>query len=256
MPRSAVVANTESDQVKKPHSQAAENEREDDINMPAKTIREWIRGNSNVIIALFTIIIALIAGIQACIYKSQLDWIAIDERAWLAVKFTPFGGPVVGNRLPAPILAVNVGKTVAKNIEGWVSFGPVPISVPLDLSDYKRVEPSSLPEGEPIPAWARFQTGVIFPNDPVPIPQIAFASTPAGKHIPEATMWDQARQDEWLRGDIYIALHGKFSYEDAAGNKHWTTFCNIFMAPGTGKNVSRDSFDRCIAYNTVDDNNK
>jgi hypothetical protein len=149
---------------------------------------------------------------------------------------------------------MNVGKTVAKNIQGWTFFRPVPIGTALDLSEYKKVDPSSLPEGEPIPAWTKFETGVIFPNDPVYLPQAAFASTPAGKAHPEATTWDQAREDQWLRGDTYLALNGKVTYEDADGRSHWTTFCTVFIAPASGKFVSKDSSDRCTAYNAVDDN--
>jgi hypothetical protein len=251
----AVRAQAEGDQVEKGHSQTTKSEGEADVQMSTiARIFEWIRNNANAVIAIFTIVIAGITGIQACIYSSQLDWLRIDERAWLAVKFTPFNGPIVGQKLPAPIVAMNVGRTVAKNIHGWVFFRPVPIGNPLDLSEYKRVEASSLPEGEPLPAWTKFDTGVIFPNDPIYLPQAAFASTAVGKASPEATTWDQARQDQWLRGDTYLALNGKVTYDDADGRHHWTTFCNIFLAPASGKNVSRDSADRCTAYNIVDDN--
>jgi hypothetical protein len=225
------------------------------MGMPVKAgVAEWIRGNSNAVIALFTIVIAVIAGIQASVYSSQLDWTRIDERAWLAVKFTPFGGPIVGARLPAPIVAANIGKTVAKNIKGWIFFRPVPIGTTIDVSDYAKVQPSSLPEGEPIPAWTTFVTGVMYPNDPLVISQGVFARTPVGKTTPEAAIWDQTLQDQWLRGDIYLALNGKFTYDDAAGSRHWTTFCNVFIVASSGKNVSRDTSARCNAYNTVDDN--
>jgi hypothetical protein len=115
------------------------------------------------------------------------------------------------------------------------------------------VEPSSLPTGEPIPAWAKFNTGVIFPTDMVPI-EAAIAKTPVGSKIPEPFIWDQPSQEQWLRGDTYLALHGKFTYYDAAGNFHWTTFCRTFIAPQSKKQVSKDTADRCIAFNTVDSN--
>lgn len=235
--------------------QAAESEGERNMEMPLKAaIGGWIHGNANAVIALFTVVIAVIAGIQACIYSAQIDWTRIDERAWLAIRFTPFDGPTVGARLPAPIVATNIGKTVAKNINGWIFFRPVPIGTTIDVSDYARVRPSSLPEGEPIPAWTTFKTGVMYPNDPVLIPHGVFARTPVGKTVPDAAIWDQALEDQWMKGDTYLALNGKFTYDDAAGDHHWTTFCNVFVAASSGKNISRDTSDRCVAYNSVDNN--
>jgi hypothetical protein len=243
----------EGDRIQESHSQAAKQESEDKRQMPTKAeVTQGIRDNANVVIAAFTIIIAVIAGIQAFIYASQLTWLRIDERAWLAVKFTPFYGPAVNSKVLAPILTMNTGKTVAKDVEGWIFFRPVPIATTIDLGEYKRVEPSSLPSGEPIPAWTTFKTGVIFPNDQLPTPQVAIAKTPAGRDTPEAFIWDQPSQDQWLRGDIYLAVHGKITYKDAAGKPHWTTFCNVFMASNTGKNISKDASDACIRYNTVD----
>jgi hypothetical protein len=248
----AIASETERDRIEKGRSETPK-QSEEQGQMPTKTeIGDWIRNNANVVIALFTIVIAVIAGMTGCIYNSQLNWIRIDERAWLAVKFTPFFGPTVGNKVPAPILTMNTGKTVAKDIKGWVFFRPVPIATTIDLSDYKKVEASSLPAGEPLPAWTKFWTGVVFPNDQLPMPQIAIAKTPVGRDSPEEFTWDQASQDQWTRGEIYLALHGKITYNDAIGNPHWTTFCATFMAPGTGKMVSRDTYDKCVGYNTVD----
>ena len=251
----AVLTKAVRNSVEEGNAQAAENETEGDVQMPTKTgVSEWIRENANSVIALFTIVIAVVAGIQACIYKSQLDWTRIEERAWLAVKFTPFNGPVVNATLPAPLVIGNTGKTVATKIKGWIFFRPVPIGATIDVSEFTKVSPSSLPEGEPIPAWTKFDTGVIFPNDSIPMLQPVFAKTPAGKRTPQPATWDQTLQDQWLRGDIYLALNGKVTYDDASGTHHWTTFCTFFMAPGTGKNVSIDTSDRCTSYNSVDNN--
>ncbi len=219
-------------------------------------IRPWQLGwwNSNRVMALFTFLIACAAILQVCIYRSQLDEMRIDQRAWLAIKFTPFPAPSPGATVPAPILIANVGKTVAKNVRSWVFFRKLPISTPIELRDFAQVDPASLPTGEPVPAWSKFVTGVLFPNDPVANQQIAMASTPVGRSAPEAVVWDQALADQWARGEIDLALHGKFTYDDAAGNPHWTTFCSVFVASTSGKNVSKDTSERCIAYNTVDDN--
>jgi hypothetical protein len=251
-PGGAIAA--EGNRIDEGHTTTAEQESDDHGQMTKAEIGERIRSNANPVIAAFTIVIAVIAGIQAFIYGSQLTWLRIDERAWVAVKFTPFYGPTVGSKVPAPMFTMNTGKTVAKDVEGWIFFRPVPIATTIDLSEYRRVEPSSLPSGEPIPAWTTFKTGVIFPNDQLPTPQVAIAKTPTGRDTPQAFTWDQSSQDQWLRGDIYLALHGKITYNDASGNSHWTTFCNVFMAPNTGKNVSKDTSDACVRYNTVDDN--
>ncbi len=221
---------------------------------PKTTITEWIKANANALMAIFTAVIAAATILQVCIYRSQLDEMRIDQRAWLAVKFTMFQPPSLNAKVPAPIFAIDIGKTVAKDVKGWIFVRPVPIATTIDLSEYTRVEPSSLPAGEPIPAWSKFTTGVIYPGDPVPLPRVVIASTPVGRNVPEPLTWDQPLQDQWSRGEIYLALHGKFTYNDAAGNSHWTTFCSIFIAANSGKNVSKDTWDRCISYNTVDDN--
>src|SRR5579859_414618 len=128
MPMGTAPAKAVRDAVEKSHSQTAKNESKGDVQMPTNAgVSEWIRENANAVIAVFTIVIAVIAGIQACIYNSQLNWTKIVERPWIVVKFTPFSGPILNAKLPAPVLIANTGETVATNVEGWVFFRPVPI---------------------------------------------------------------------------------------------------------------------------------
>ncbi|HMD78250.1 MAG TPA: hypothetical protein VKG86_12855 [Terracidiphilus sp.] len=228
---------------------------EENSEMPRKMgIAEWVRANLNAIMAIFTMVIAAAAVLQVFIYQAQLDEMRIDERAWLAVKFTPFPPPSLGSMVSAPAFVMNVGKTVAKDIDGWVYFRAVPIGVTIDVTEPSTIKKSSLASGEPIPAWALFRTGVIYPNDPVPLSQAAMVNTPPGQSVPQPLVWDQPLQDQWNRGEIYLALNGKFAYKDATGVPHWTTFCSVFVAQNSGKNISMDTSQICTDANTVDGN--
>lgn len=207
---------------------------------------------ANRIVAAFTVVIAFATILQWRIYKNQLDEMRIDQRAWFAVEFTAFPPPTTGAQVPVPLLAMNIGKTVAKNVDGWVFFRPVPISTAIDLTEPSTIKPSALPAGEPIPAWIKMETGVVYPNNPVSFPQVVMVRTPVLRNAPEPVIWDSQLQNQWTLGEIYLALHGKFSYDDAAGNPHWTTFCSTFVASGSGKNVSLDTGQRCAKFNAVD----
>jgi hypothetical protein len=251
----AEEAKAEWNQIQKAYSQATEHESEGNVDMAAKReIGEWIRNNANPVIALFTIVIAAIAIIQAFIYKAQLDEMRIDQRAWVAAKFINLAGPTVGQILPAPLIVGNIGKTVAKNLDGWIYFRPVPISTTIDLSDPATLKPSSVASGEPIPAWTHYAAGVLYPNDIGPVVGAALVNTPTGKTSPVPTVWDGILQDKWDKGDIYLAIDGKITYEDAGGIKHWTTFCYTYTSPASGKFVSMDTVDACKSYMTVDGN--
>jgi hypothetical protein len=251
----AVVAKTEGNQIERADPQKTTDKPEGGIQMPTRAgMSEWIRDNANAVIAVFTIVIAVIAFIQGLIYNAQLREMRIDQRAWVAVKFTPLAGPVVGQLVPAPIIVVNVGKTVAKNAKGWVFVRPVPISTTIDVSDPSTLKLSSVAPGEPIPAWTEYENGVLYPNDVGPIPGAAMVNTPVGARNPVPTKWDQTLQDKWNNGDIYLAIHGKLTYEDAAGRQHWTTFCFTYVAPTSGKSVSMDTANTCSSYMTVDGN--
>ncbi|HXC42318.1 MAG TPA: hypothetical protein VNY51_02215 [Candidatus Dormibacteraeota bacterium] len=253
MPAGVELAETKHNSIEKHHPQSAEQGTQENINVLLKaSIAKWFRDNSNPFIAAFTLVIAVATIMQACIYHSQLQEMRIDQRAWLAVKFTAFASPVLNAKVPAPVVVMNIGKTVAKNLDGWIFFRPVPIGTTIDLTEPAALKPSSLPAGQPIPAWTKFGTGVIYPTDPVMLPQALMVNTPVGETIPRPLVWDQSLQDQWTRGDIYIALHGRFTYDDAAGNSHWTTFCSLWVAANSGKNVSMDTATLCNNYNTVD----
>src|SRR5262249_26089245 len=124
---STVRTQTEQNAVQKDHATKREKIIKEQPKMTlAKQIGNWIGVNSNPIIALFTIIIALIGGLQAYIYKLQLRVARVDQRAWVEPASSSTNGKAmniqVNGRVALPIDVINIGKTVAQNVEAkiWV----------------------------------------------------------------------------------------------------------------------------------------
>lgn len=212
----------------------------------------------NRIMALFTIVIALVGFLQWKVYNAQLDEMRIDQRAWFGVKFTVFSPPPVGSPIPIPALAINVGKTIAKGVVVWTMFAPTSIGTTIDLSDPPPPYPYPPSDGPPFhifytqsPVWEMFRTGVIYPGDSFQLP-LFMSQNVVGQSASESVVWNQDMQSQWSDGKIYLALHGAAVYYDVAGNSHETWFCSISTAPG--KQVGLRTQRLCAAYNDVDNN--
>lgn len=205
--------------------------------------------NANRVMALFTVVIAFIGVLQACIYSSELDEMRIDQRAWLGVKFVS-AQPILNSYLPAQLVVNNTGKTPAKNITGEFTAGYLGSDTPIDFRSREELKAAGVKLTEDTPLWGSFSTGVLFPNDPTMLPPFILAKGNATK--PLQVLWDTTLQGRYTKGEIYIEWHGRFDYKDAVGNYHWTQFCNIIMAPGKG--IPKKITDACAAYTDMDSN--
>lgn len=203
---------------------------------------------SNRIMAVFTVVIAAIGLLQVCIYKSQLDEMRIDQRAWLGIKPVTVQ-PTLNSNLPSQFVINNIGKTTAKSITGEFTTRYLEASTPIDFRSQKELKATGIKWSESMPMWGAFSTGVLFPNDPIVIP---FTAAEGNATNPRPIQWDAALQGRYSRGEIYIETHGRFTYRDAAGNYHWTQFCNIITSPGRG--VSSEIGTACADYNNIDNN--
>lgn len=203
----------------------------------------------NRIMALFTVIIAGIGTIQACIYSSQLDEMRIDQRAWLGVKFTPVQ-PTPNIPFTWPLIINNSGKTPAKNIRAMVIIRYLPVATPIDFRTIEEMRAAGIKQIESTPLWMAFRTGVLFPNDPTTVSQFTYAQGMANKPVKD--IWDSTLQDQYAKGEIYIEMNGRFDYDDAAGNAHWTQICNILTFPG--QTVPLETSKACVAHNNIDNN--
>jgi len=213
----------------------------------ARTFFAW--WTSNRIMALFTVVIAGIGTIQARIYSSQLDEMRIDQRAWLGVKFVPVQ-PTLNSPFTWPLIINNSGKTPAKNIRGMVIIRYLPVDAPIDFRTIEEMRAAGVKQIQTTPLWMRFVTGVLFPNDPTTVNQFTYAQGLANKS--QKDIWDSALQDQYAKGEIYIEMNGRFDYDDAAGNSHWTQICNILTAPG--QVVPLETSKACVAHSNIDDN--
>jgi hypothetical protein len=203
---------------------------------------------SNRIMALFTVVIGGIGIIQASIYSSQLDEMRIDQRAWLGIKFVP-AQPAPNSPFTWPLTFNNVGKTPAKNIRGMVIIRYLPVDSPIDLRTIEEMRAAGIKQVETTPLWMAFRTGVLFPNDLI-TNQFTYAQGMVGK--PQKNTWDSALQDRYAKGEIYIEMNGRFDYDDAAGNAHWTQICNITTSPG--QVIPLETSKACVAHNSIDNN--
>jgi hypothetical protein len=204
---------------------------------------------SNRIMALFTVVIAGLGTIQARIYTSQLDEMRIDQRAWLGVKFV-LVQPVLNSPLTWPLIINNSGKTPAKNIRAMVIIRYLPFDSAIDFRTIEEIRAAGIKQIESTPLWMAFVTGVLFPNDPTTVNQFTYAQGMAGK--PQKDIWDSTLQDRYAKGEIYIEMNGRFDYDDAAGNAHWTQICNIMTSPG--QVIPLETSKACVAHSNIDDN--
>jgi hypothetical protein len=59
-------------------------------------------------------------------------------------------------------------------------------------------------------------------------------------------------QDKFDNAETYMAVHGRFTYKDAAGRDHWTQFCSI-NTPRPIEDIAAEITEKCVAFADVDD---
>src|ERR1035441_126815 len=224
------------------------------VKMTFKTRLLWFwrtvktHTTANRVMAAFTIVIAVTAIEQGCVYYLQLTEMRIGQRPWLKIKFLPLK-MAVNTSLCAPVTMLNTGKTPAKHIEGMMVVRNVPISDPIDFR-HPPISDTATIQNPPLGVFAIARIGVIFPDDPVPFESCLMEAN--AKAIDTPMTWTDAMQSRFDLGSTYVDVHGEFNYDDASGRQHWTRFC--FVTVGNGMATPLQIARSCIAYSNVDEN--
>lgn len=181
--------------------------------------------HSSTVVAIFTIILAVIGGIQACIYTKQLDVIRKDQRPWIKVDTAAqdsMESIIQNNGINVVMTFRNLGKTPAQNVMGRMFAEKV-----------KNGKQAKLDESGD--AFMKSASGAIFPNDPDTSPTKILSFTPT-------------ELEQFRGGHLFVVFYGTFEYYDFFRTKHWTRFCQ-FHAPPQGATAKN-----CSDYNDIDTN--
>jgi hypothetical protein len=170
----------------------------------------------------------------------------IDERAVMKVSMADKIQVQADGRIVALIQVTNIGKTTATNIAGQVV---------LELLDTTQEPVFIYRHGHP---RTRFKQGIVFPEGKIQLPAMALVS-----HLPDPIplIVTPDMQKRMNAGDVYIALHGRVTYDDIFGVHHWLTFCGQgLMDPMNPQPEDILRFGKlkgaagCIAHNNADSN--
>jgi len=198
---------------------------------------EWARLNHGPVIAAFTIILAVIAVIQAGIYTKQLDLGKTDERAWLQGDSEFAKDGLVEN---APLYGVitlrNSGKTPATDISV--------LAVLRIAQNSDRVVISNGP-------GTRGTVGAIFPNE-VPPPAAMEVHTSLMDGSGKVAPYKLTPEDisSLKRGDSFALLWFQITYKDIFSKKHWTRQCSFKGFDGGG---GKFNARQCTDFNGAGD---
>ena len=177
----------------------------------------------------------------------------IDQRAWLSVKPNLLA-PQVNGMVLAPTTVTNIGKTPAKNIHGWVFIQTLPRNNTIDFSNPTFTEAPRATPGQPLPVSIKFNVGVLIPGEPLTFNEVAMRQQSSAKSPVVPVPWTQTMQEQYDKGDFYLAVRAHFTYDDAAGNPHWTKICRISAAPGQAEVVPNDVSEKCMSWTSIDNN--
>jgi hypothetical protein len=217
-------------------AEVAKHTKKDEPEMGAAAkVWKGINSNANVVIAIFTVILALIGVVQTMIYFAQLDAMKKDQRPWLRVIFTPGTiqplAPIGGT-----IQLINEGKTPAMGlVEGKFEVEKV-------MNGEKAKLDYALP-------FIDFETGMIVPGqkqEEMPIRRVA---GDAGDVNPLS----QSEYDDFNQLKIFFVVYGTVSYGDFFGTRHWTKFCSVLIPHGVPPNTPYTGRS-CSVYSDVDGN--
>lgn len=142
-------------------------------------------------------------------FDATVQQFHLDQRAWVAaVGISP--PPTAGQPFDVAVRVRNTGKTFAKN------FGTVFTVEPLkrnEAPDFSRelIEPKSIT--------------VLAPNGDYLSTSHTPITTPAGIIQTLTVERLQDLKNQLTAGDLQILAHGRISYRDIFGCRHWTTFC-------------------------------
>jgi hypothetical protein len=201
-----------------------------ELKEPTRSFGKWARLNSSPVIAIFTVLLAIIGVLQYAVYRKQLRYMQVDQRAW--VKLVPDVNPNIaeGEPIKATVTVTNIGKTSAGKV-----YSEVVLRV---------VENGSHPEFK-YDAFFRFSTHVLFPNDPAIFPATSMENSP--EHALRQSVLSKQAYADLTSGRAYIVAYSKTTYADIFGVDHYLTTC-AWRAFVDGQYAAAD----CTEYNNMD----
>ncbi|HVC89069.1 MAG TPA: hypothetical protein VND66_00480, partial [Acidobacteriaceae bacterium] len=93
---------------------------------------------------------------------------------------------------------------------------------------------------------------ILFPNDPLHINGVGLTSNAQGPGDSMFERWTQPTQDQFDRGEIYLATYGKLTYKDFNGKEHWTQFCTLSVSKKYPHPPPIEASHKCIDFDDVD----
>ncbi|MGD0923327.1 MAG: hypothetical protein ABSA70_16425 [Terriglobia bacterium] len=200
-----------------------------------RTLSFWTAA-ATVTIAVTTIIYTVYSGRQWDVAREGLS---LNQRAWVSPVRDQFR-LTAGSEIIIPSHMVNTGKTPAKHIEGWFTATVLKRD---EVPDFIYTPGTGHPA---VKAEARF----VWPEEKIPFQMIAFKhGTQTGEHI----ILTKEMLGEWDRGESYLVMHGKITYDDVFDVHHWITFCDIFLADHLRSGLLNPA-QVCARYNDMDKN--
>ena len=170
-----------------------------------------------------------------------------DQRAWIQYMLGDEKPEVaVGKRVAFRVMITNIGKTVARQVHGWVA-----------VEKLSFIQSPSFNRNDPLRINVGADTGLLFPshvssfeldwrkNDPI---------YPLDDDRTTIALASDIDVRDWREGKFYFAVFGKIDYRDIFEVPHWTTFCSTFTGVGT---LDRPPMAAGLCkkiYNNVDDN--
>ena len=192
---------------------------------------KWARRNSPSVVAAFTIILAVIGTIQALIYSKQLAYMQADQRAWVKLTSDISRDIAIGQPIKATVTINNIGKTSAVKV--W--------SATVIKVVHNQVHPAFDYDN----AFNRFDTGVLFPNDPFTFPASSVKNTSGQPTMSNLSASDHANL---MDGEAYVMVYSKTIYNDIFGAGHILLTCNW-----RGYKDGQFTSDDCTKYNNMRD---
>jgi len=140
---------------------------------------------------------------------------------------------IVGQPIALTILVKNIGRTPARNYVGRAIIEIVKQGHPPTFS-YRRSQMFN-------------RAGAVFQNFGIPFQILTTKDNPQLESRAEPAPLSEADFENVHSGKAYIAVYGRFDYQDIFGKPHWLTFC--FYEDPSGTPVSAY---KCTQYNDVD----
>jgi hypothetical protein len=237
-PPSILMAKEDIRQKDEEHATKNTDKTKSKMNPPWKVRWEKIKHNTTStdwIIAVFTIVLTVVAIEQGFVMFWQLDVMRKDQRAWIAVGTK---SPVLAVNTPPSnlITIINTGKTPASPIAGDLHIEVV------QNGENPRFE-AKIPHGTLL-------MGSLIPKNPQEIQVHRQQWKTGGEALQfEDNSLTESELFDLNNGKAWVATHGEIMYRDIFDIEHWVKFC-IWTALKAGNYSSKG----CVAYNSIDNN--